>query len=84
MGGKFPTKKALCITFEWSLPRAICIVLIVHMHEVRCVPAANYLETRRCRTTEYRKNRVRTPPVVRASGVGSARSVLEVNGNNAL
>ena len=34
--------------------------------------------------TEYRKNRVRTPPVVRASGVGSARSVLEVNGNNAL
>ena len=35
-------------------------------------------------STEYRKNRVRTPPVVRASGVGSARSVLEVNGNNAL
>ena len=35
-------------------------------------------------TTEYRKNRERTPPVVRASGVGSARSVLEVNGNNAL
>ena len=34
--------------------------------------------------TEYRKNRERTPPVVRASGVGSARSVLEVNGNNAL
>ena len=35
-------------------------------------------------STEYRKNRERTPPVVRASGVGSARSVLEVNGNNAL
>ena len=34
--------------------------------------------------TIYGKNRVRTPPVVRASGVGSARSVLEVNGNNAV
>ena len=38
----------------------------------------------RHREISYRKNRERTPPVVRASGVGSARSVLEVNGNNAL
>ena len=71
-----------CIDTLLQITHAQKINTDVTTHTVKYKSATNKSTTNTPRRIQ--SNRERTPPVVRASGVVSARSVLEVNGNNAL